>query len=136
MNTSDKEWLDTLFGRLPAEALPDTFRSDLMQKIQAEAVRMRKRKERYTLYGAVAASVAVLLVAAVTLYLYGGVQGTSGVAAVMPEVPEMPPIGFPDLLAHPVLLFIGGTSCLLLAFDYALRKIFGPHRQKSAPNGL
>ncbi len=136
MNTSDKEWLDTLFGRLPTEALPDTFRSDLMAKIQAEAVRMRKRKERYTLYGVVAASVAVLLVATVTLYLYGAAQGTAGSAAVMPEVPVMPPIGFPDLLAYPVLLLIGGASCLLLAFDYALRKIFGPYRQKSAPNRL
>lgn len=126
MNTSGKEWLDTLFGQLPAEPLPDTFRSDLMEKIRAEAVRMQKRKERYAWFGVITASAAVLLVAAVTLYLYGTMQ----------EIPDMPPIGFPNLLVHPVLLFIGGATCLLLAFDYGLRKIFGPHRQKSAPNEL
>lgn len=126
MNTSGKEWLDTLFGQLPAEPLPDTFRSDLMEKIRAEAVRMQKRKERYAWFGVITASAAVLLVAAVTLYLYGAMQ----------EIPDMPPIGFPNLLVHPVLLFIGGATCLLLAFDYGLRKIFGPHRQKSAPNEL
>lgn len=126
MNTSGKEWLDTLFGQLPAEPLPDTFRSDLMEKIRTEAVRMQKRKERYAWFGVIAASAAVLLVAGVTLYLYGAMQ----------EIPDMPPIGFPNLLVHPVLLFIGGATCLLLAFDYGLRKIFGPHRQKSAPNEL
>lgn len=136
MNTSGKEWLDTLFGQLPAESLPDTFRSDLMEKIRTEAVRMQKRKERYAWFGVIAASAAVLLVAGVTLYLYGAMQGTAGTAVAMPEIPDMPPIGFPNLLVHPVLLFIGGATCLLLAFDYGLRKIFGPHRQKSAPNEL
>lgn len=136
MNTSDKEWLGTLFGRLPAEPLPDTFRSGLMEKIRAEAVRIRKRKERYALYGVIAASAAIFLVAAVTLYLYGGAPEIPDAAAAIPDMPAMPPIGFPNLLMHPVLLCIGGASCLLLAFDCGLRKIFGRHRQKSAPNGL
>ncbi|MCC8170729.1 MAG: hypothetical protein LIP00_02890 [Parabacteroides sp.] len=136
MNTSAKDRLGMLFGRLPAEPLPDTFRSDLMEKIRAEAVRLRKRRERYALYGVIAASAALLLVAAVTLYLYGAAHGTAGVAAGMPEIPDMPPVGFPNLLVHPVLLFVAGAACLLLAFDYGLRKIFGPYRQKSAPNEL
>lgn len=136
MNMPEKDVLGTLFGRMSHETLPAGFRSNLMEKIRMEAVRMQKRRERYELLAIIAASILLIAAAVVSVGYYGSLGADRGVfrgilSLFRVSVPDLPP--FSDC-AFP--LFIGGLILVLLVFDYFLRKTVGKNRQKSASNGL
>ncbi len=61
------DYLKGLFSQLPQTELPGTFRSDLMRKIQREAVRKRWKKERLGLIATILASLVMIAVATCSL---------------------------------------------------------------------
>jgi len=108
MNDNNKtDLLENLFGQMTKEPLPASFRSNVMQQVLAEAIRIKKRNERLGLIAVIVASVIMLALAVVALiYL------------------EVPKITFrvPDLTSVPFYLYIGGLVFLLLWFDHIMRR--------------
>ena len=114
MNKMDKyqqqpDLLEDLFKRLPEEELPASFRMNIMQQVMKEAVKAKKRSERYSLIAVILASF-VMLALAVLSFIYM----------------EIPPLTLPklDLSAFAFYLYIGGLTLILLFADYKLRKLF------------
>lgn len=137
MNTSNKDLLDDLFGRLPEEPLPVNFRYNLMAQIREEAVRAQKKKEHYGLLSIVAASVAMIVAAAGILYKYGVMASIVGPKATeSTPLFDIPQVNFPDLSDYFFSFYIGMIVLALLVLDYYLRKIFRKHKQKTTPNEL
>ncbi|WP_085537518.1 hypothetical protein [Massilibacteroides vaginae] len=104
-----------LFTRLPEKKLPDNFRADVMKTVMREAVRMKKREERFGLFITIAiATVMLALGTLALLYL------------------KMPDLEFniPDLSGVPFFIYIGCLVFLLLAIDYKCRKHFYEKRSK------
>lgn len=110
METNDKkqnDLLENLFRQMPEQPLPASFRSNVMQQILTEAVRIKKRNERWGLIAVIAASVIMLTLAVLALvYL------------------KLPQVTFrmPDFSSAPFYLYIGGLGFLLLWFDHLMRK--------------
>lgn len=111
MNKKEQEqdWLKALFGRLPGEDLPDSFKEALMKRIDAEAARIRKRNELIGLLIVSLASLAIAALAAGALF-YAGVRWKRW------ELPE--------LVSLPFYLYIGGLTLLLLGADHLLRRTY------------
>jgi polyferredoxin len=110
MNTTqpgERDILKTVFDRMPEEALPQTFIPDMMQQIRKEAVRIRKRDERLRIVALVAASLAIVGLAAAAL-LYTG-------------IPQMK-IEFPRITIPPSYIFIGILALVLLLADSLFRQ--------------
>ena len=106
-NKKQNDLLENLFRQMPEEPLPASFRSNVMQQILAEAVRIKKRNERLGLIAVIAASVIMLALAVVALlYL---------------EIPKMT-FRIPNLTSVPFYLYIGGLGLLLLWGDHIIRK--------------
>jgi len=108
MNDNNKtDLLENLFGQMAKEPLPASFRSNVMQQILAEAIRVKKRNERLGLIAVIVASVIMLALAIAALVFLG-----------------VPKISFrvPDLTSVPFFLYIGGLAFLLLWFDHIMRR--------------
>lgn len=113
---NEKDILKDLFGKLPQEQLPADFRSQMMQKILAESVRIKKRNERLSWLAVVIASLFIVgLMVLAFLYL---------------EIPRIH-ITLPSPENIPFYLYIGFLSLLLLAGDYLMRKKYKEkHKQE------
>lgn len=114
MNNMDKDQrqpdiLENLFKQLPEEELPASFRANVMRQIMQEAVKVKKKNERYGLIAAIIASLAMLALAALS-FIYMGIPKLS--------IPKI------DVTAFSFYLYIGGLTLILLFADYKLRKLF------------
>lgn len=134
--TNKKDILDTLFSRLPEEPLPKHFRSNLMQQIQAEAVRIQKRKELYGLIAIIAASISMIILAVIILHKFFTPAPIDSSFFNISFHLDIPKVNFPSLSDYSFAAYIGILSLILLAFDYYLRKLFRKYQQKSSPNEL
>lgn len=137
MNISNKkDPLDILFSRLPEEPLPKQFRSNLMEQIQAQAVRIQKRKELYGLIAIITASISMIILAVIILYKFFTPASIDNNFFNISFHLDLPKVTFPILSDYSFAAYIGILSLVLLAFDYYLRKLFKKHKQKSSPNEL
>ncbi|WP_199851437.1 hypothetical protein [Parabacteroides pacaensis] len=134
--TNKKDILDTLFSRLPEEPLPKQFRSNLMEQIQAEAIRIQKRKERYGLAAIIVASLSMIGLAVIILYKFFTPASIDSSIFHISFHLDLPKVTFPSLSDYSFAAYIGILSLVLLAFDYYLRRLFKKHTQKSSPNEL
>ncbi len=113
MKTSNQQDpLKRLFTQLPKERLSETFRSDMMQQIMAEAIRIKKRNERLAMVAVIAASV-IMLALGVLAVIY------LGLPKLVIDWPKIP-----SLTSAPLALYVGALSLLLLFADYQLRKTY------------
>jgi hypothetical protein len=112
----ENDWLKTLFGRMPEEPLPDSFREDMMKRIRAETVRMKKRSERIGLLSVILASSAMMGLATGAL-LYMGIPRLEWEWTL------------PELTSLPFYLYIGALTLLLLGIDHAFRRMYKKKRQ-------
>jgi hypothetical protein len=104
---TDKDWLKTLFGRLPEEELPASFREDLMARILKETAKRKKRAEIAGLVMIILASAGIMGVAVGAL-LYAG----------LPRIAWR----MPELVTWPFYSYIGALVLLLLGIDYCIRQ--------------
>jgi hypothetical protein len=104
----EKDILKDLFNQMPREEEPPVdFRQKVMERIYAEAIRIKKRNERLGLLSIIAASL-FIIVLAVTSVVYLG----------------LPKIEWASLPSIPFYLYIGVLALLLLFADYKLRKSY------------
>lgn len=128
------DFLDDLFDRLPAATPPDDFRDRLMKRIETESIRLEKRKERYGLYSIIAASIALIGIAA--LICYWLLPGKPAVWLQDTYTFRLPAIRFPELSDYLLPLFIGSAVPVLLGFDLCMRRLFRKYRQKTSSKEL
>lgn len=110
MNTNkEKDYLQGLFSQLPEAPLPTDFRLRIMEQIQEEAVRIKKRNERL--------SWAALIVASLTIL-------TLGILAVIRlGLPKLSfTISMEAIQTIPFYLYIAFLAFLLLSADHYFRK--------------
>jgi len=117
MNTNEKDWLEQLFQRLPKEELVASFREDMMKRITAEAVRIKKRNEQLGWLSVVLASLTIIGLA---------------VAAII-RVSGTPQWNFPKLHinmeAIPFYLYIGALALILLVVDHFASRAYKKKHQ-------
>ena len=107
--------LKELFSVLPEKDLPASFRQNVMQAVQEEAVRTTKRNERLWLFATIAIACVILALGIFALsYL------------------DIPPIEWriPDLSSFTFYFFIGSLAFILLICDYKFRKRFNEKHQE------
>ncbi|MCC8144383.1 MAG: hypothetical protein LIO97_11220 [Tannerellaceae bacterium] len=109
----DNDFLDTLFDRLPDEELPVSFRHAMMQKVFAEAARIKKRNERLILATIIFASLVMVGVAIVT-FIYLDMEKASFI--------------FPQVALSPFYLYIGVLTMILLTIDHLFRSLYKKHK--------
>jgi len=110
MNTNkEKDYLQGLFSQLPEEPLPSDFRIQIMQQIQEEAIRVKKRNERLSWAALIFASLAIL---------------TLGILAVIHlGIPKLSfDISIEAIQTIPFYLYIAFLAFLLLFADHYFRK--------------
>ena len=107
MNKERENILKDLFDRMPREEAPVNFRQKVMQQICAEAVRIKKRNERFGLLSIIAASLLIIVMATASIIYLG-----------------LPKIEWTSLPSIPFYLYIGALALLLLFGDYKLRKSY------------
>lgn len=117
MNTN-KDILENLFNQVPNERLSDNFRSKLMIKIQAEAIRAHRRKERLGLLCVIIASL-IMLAMAVISFFYCFNWDVNNL-----QKQQSPIFSFSVITEFPLYLFIGIAALLLLFGDYLARRYF------------
>lgn len=119
MNTDHKQTdiLNNLFRLVPEEELPASFRSNIMQQVMKEALRIKKRNERIGLAATILASL-VMITLAVLSFIYM-------------DLPEME-ITIPHLSNVPFYLYIGFLALFLLGADYKFRQLFKRKQKKQA----
>jgi hypothetical protein len=110
MNTNEKDWLKPLFSHLPKEEPQASFREDMMQRIMAEAVRIKKRNERISWLLVILASLAIIGLSVAAIVTYAGI----------PKITWR----IPDLTAISFYFYIGALSILLLAIDHFFRQAY------------
>lgn len=120
-NSKERDPLKSLFSRLPGGELPAGFRESVMQKVLAEAVRIRKRNERVTLLLLILASAGIVALSVVSI-LYLQIPGISwGMPAVDWRMPDLPSI--------PFYFYIGVLCLLLLGGDFLFRRAYRKHHE-------
>lgn len=102
-----KDLLKDLFNRMPQEELPVDFRKNVMQQVYAEAIKIKKRNERFGLLSIIIASIVILSLGVFSFIYF--------------EIPKIT-LSLPDLSAVPFYLYIGALALLLLFFDYKFRR--------------
>jgi hypothetical protein len=107
--TEKKDSLKELFNRMSVEELPVDFREKVMQRIYTEAVKAKKRNERFGLLSVIAASL-FIIVLAVASFIYLDLPKSEWLLS--------------DLPSTPFYLYIGTLALLLLLGDYKLRKSY------------
>lgn len=113
--TQKDDILKELFGQIPEEPLPVSFRTDVMRRIAAETERIRRRNERLGWIALIAASLAMLALAAGTLFYVG--------------IPKIS-VSLPKMDIDPFYLSIGLMALLLLGMDHLLRRRIGKRQEK------
>ena len=99
--------LKKLFQQMPEETIPAHFRTNMMQQILTESIRIRKRNERLAFISVILASLVIVSLGIVALiYL---------------DIPKIS-IKMPSLTLVPFYVYIGILSLLLLWADHTLRK--------------
>lgn len=120
-NTDPKDdLLKSLFHRLPESDLPSAFRENMMQKIMKEAVRIKKRNERLTLFAIIIASLAMVSLA-VLAFFYLEIPKVT-ISFSMPDLSGLPSV--------PFYVYIGILSLVLLFGDYKMRKQYREKHKK------
>jgi hypothetical protein len=111
MNTNGTKYdlLETLFSRMPEEALPGNFQAEMMQRIRKEAVRIRKRNQLLNLSALIAASLAIIGLAVAALIRIG--------------IPQYH-FDFQSITIPPFYLCLGALSLILLLGDYLFRQAY------------
>jgi hypothetical protein len=111
MNKKEQEddWLKPLFGLLPEEELPASFREEMMKRIQAETAWIRKRNELTGLLMVILASLAMM--------------GLAAGALLYTNIPH-PGWRIPELVTLPFYSYIGALTLLLLGIDHLLRRTY------------
>lgn len=115
MKQKNGDPLKDLFSLMPQERLPESFRNRMMQKIMAEAERVRKRNERWGWFALIAAS----------LLMIGSAVGT----LLYMDVPPVN-LSFPDLAEWSFSLHIGVLVLILLGADYKFRQFYRKRQEK------
>jgi hypothetical protein len=108
--------LKTAFDRMTDEPLPPAFLPELMQRIRAEAVRIRKRDARRWVAALTAASLTIL-----------------GLAVAALARLDIPPfrLDFPQISIPPFYIYIGILALILLFADGWFRqKYFEKHPER------
>ena len=106
-NAQEHDLLKDLFRRMPEEELPSGFKERMMEKVCAEAVKIKKRNERLTLLSVILASIVILSLAVLSL--------------IFLEIPRIT-LSLSALASVPFYLYIGILALLLLFADYKLRR--------------
>ncbi|GHT30972.1 hypothetical protein AGMMS49574_11900 [Bacteroidia bacterium] len=114
MNTNENDWLKGLFSRLPGEEPSASFREDMMKRIMAEAIRIKKRNERLGWLSVILASLVIVGLAIASL-IYTGI----------PKIT----IRIPDLTTLSFYLFIGSLALILLTLDHYFRQAYKKKHQ-------
>ncbi|GHV51660.1 hypothetical protein FACS1894181_13840 [Bacteroidia bacterium] len=115
MNTNVKEtdWLRRLFGSLPEEELPQSFRENMMKRIMAEAEKRKKRSERIGWLSVAAASMGLIALSV------GSILFARGSGATIEF--KLPEFNTTSMLFY---LYIGALALLLLCLDHFLGRIY------------
>lgn len=101
--------LKDLFSHMAEEELPVSFRTNVMQQIRKEAVRMQNRRKRLEW---------VALIGAVSILV-----AFAGLVLVYAEVPKIE-ISMPRFSDMSFYIYIGALTLVLLGADYKLRQLF------------
>ncbi|RHJ80007.1 hypothetical protein [Parabacteroides sp. AM08-6] len=101
--------LNDLFSRMPEEELPQSFRINVMRKIEMETERIRIQSERWGWTIVIITSLLIAALAVVSI-LYIGIPKIS--------------LPIPDLTMLPFYFYIGMLALVLLGSDYLFRKHF------------
>lgn len=111
MNTEleNKDILKNLFSNMQEEPLPASFRTNVMEQVMLESVKMKKRDERWNLLAVIIASLGILALAVLSFIYMDPPKIT---------IPKFNPS------ALYFYLFIGMLSLVLLYLDYRLRRLF------------
>jgi hypothetical protein len=115
METNNKipdQWLNELFKKIPLENLSETFLENLMNKIEKEAIK-EKRKNQWTTIGQIAVGIAcILLLPGLALYLCSLLFSGFSIPVI-------------HIRFDPMALTVGASVLLLLITDVLVkRKIF------------
>ncbi|MDR1335524.1 MAG: hypothetical protein LBK22_01695 [Tannerella sp.] len=105
--------LKAMFRRMPDEPLPPDFLPEMMQRIRAEAARVRKREACRRAVALVAASLTI--------------AGLAVAALIYPGIPSFR-VDLPQIFIPPFYIYIGFLTLVLLFADGWLRqKYFKKH---------
>lgn len=98
-----------------AGGLPFNFTYRTMEKVQAEAIRKRKRQRLTTVIWFVAALLAIIALLIYVLFFYLEVE-------LQPiSMPKLSPISLPEKEVFGFYIYLGGVALFLLAIDFWLR---------------
>ena len=111
--------LKGLFSRLPKEELSAGFRETIMRQVMAEAVRRKKRNERFGLLMAILASTAIIALLVVSFIYLKIPAFDRDLLRIDWQVP--------DVLSMPFYLYIGFLCLILLGGDYLFRRVYKKH---------
>lgn len=107
-NTQNTDLLENLFRQMPEEELPASFRQQVMQQVNQEVVKLKKRNERLELIATILGALAMFALA-IGAFIWL----------------EIPKIQLPklDFSIFPFYIYIGTISLVLLFLDYKIRKV-------------
>ena len=109
MRDDESDILKSMFSRLPADKLPSTFQSEMMQQIRIKAVRIAKRNQRLHVLALIAATLCMIgLAGAALVYI--------GVPSIITE--------FPRISIPSYYIYFGLLVLILLFTDYIFRQIY------------
>ena len=109
MNQNEQDILTTIFNRLPDEMLPSTFRSEMMQRIRKEAIRIAKRNQRLRFLALTVASMFTI--------------GLAVAALVYLDIPQII-AEFPRVSIPPYYIYFGLLVLVLLFADHLFRHLY------------
>jgi hypothetical protein len=111
MNRNENDILKTIFARMAKDdaMLPDSFQTEMMERIRQEDARIQQRNERLQLYLPFAA-LPVIAGLAVAAFLYLDIS--------------FPRITFPAITIPGPYLLTGALAMILLVADIFMRKAY------------
>ncbi|MBQ8521146.1 MAG: hypothetical protein IJ456_07190 [Bacteroides sp.] len=115
MNELKDNGLKKALRAQPEFHLPTNFTFRTMRKVELEALRLEKKRERMTLLAVIGASLLLLTGSGITLWMFFG-DTIEGLFAEM-AWKELPTVSFP-----PFFYFVMGCIPLFVCFDHWMRK--------------
>jgi len=106
---SEKDYLQGLFQRLPEEPLPFEFRTQIMQQIMQETIRLKKRNQRLSWIALIFASIIILGLGALAIIYIGFPMNSFS-------------LSMEALQTVPFYIYIAFLALLLLFADHYFRK--------------
>lgn len=124
-----KDILVKLFREMPDEQFPSGFRSNLMLRIQSEAVRIQKRKERLVILCVILASLFMILTA-LFLLVFSFSSDTIDLSRLIVPQLQWPRFFELDQTSVHFYTYVGLLVLVLLIADNRIRHAFLKKKEK------